>query len=522
MKTMFKQSIKTAILFVLGALFITSCNNENNPVPDPAPELTGNSETYTLFEAGDSGASGTIKFEERTDNSTVITITFTGATGTHPAHIHTNTAVEGGGIAIDLSDVDASGASVTEVLKLNDGTTITYTELIDFDGYVNVHKSATELGVLVAQGDIGQNVLTGMSHNYELFEAKVTGISGTAKFNERKNGETLVVLELNGTSAGGDHPAHIHANTIVEGGAIMVSLNNIDGATGMSKTNVTELNDGTAIAYSAWADYNGYVQVHNSETDLGTPIAKGDIGKNEFTGKSEMYALNAKSNPDISGLAKFEERKSGTALVTIMLENTTNGNSHPAHIHMNTAAEGGGIAMDLNAVDGETGISYTNISEKNDMTAITYDDLIDFNGYINIHNSTGDLGTLVGQGDIGQNELTGTFVEYALNEVNAQGVTGTITFAERVNGFTLVTISINGTGVIGDHAAHIHENDVDTTGPVLISLTNVDASGNSLTSVSQLNDASPVTYNEMTGLNGYAQVHASGGAALTNGNIGSN
>ena len=521
MKTMFKQLINSTSLLIVSGLIITSCNN-NDPQPGTGPELTGNSDTYTLFETGNSGILGTITFEERTDNSTLITIALTGAAGGHPAHIHANTAAEGGGIALDLTEVDALGASVTEVSDLNDGTVITYTELIDFDGYVNVHMSASDLGTLVAQGDIGQNELTGMSDNYDLFEADVAGVSGRVFFNERKNGETLVVVELDGTTAGGDHPAHIHANTVIDGGGIMVSLNNVDGGTGMSKTNVTKLDDGTAIAYSAWADYNGYVQVHNSPTDLGTPIAKGDIGMNEFTGKSAMYSLNAKSNPGISGTTKFEERRSGTTLVSIMLTGTSMGDSHPAHIHMNTAAEGGGIAIDLNAVDGETGISYTNVSEKNDMTAITYDDLIDFNGYINVHNSSMDLGTLVAQGDIGQNALTGTSVEYPLNEVNLQGVTGTITFAERENGFTLVTISISGTGVVGDHAAHIHQNDVATTGPVIISLTDVDASGSSLTSVSQMNDATSVTYSDMIGLDGYGQVHAIGGAPLTNGNIGSN
>jgi hypothetical protein len=35
--------------------------------------------------------------------------------------------------------------------------------LIAYNGYINFHKSATELNVLVAQGDIGQNELTGIS-----------------------------------------------------------------------------------------------------------------------------------------------------------------------------------------------------------------------------------------------------------------------------------------------------------------------------------------------------------------------
>ena len=102
-------------------------------------------------------------------------------------------------------------------------------------------------------------------------------------------------------------------------------------------------------------------------------------------------------------MATFAKRNNGTTLVTIDLDGTTDGNEHPAHIHMNTAAEGGGIVISLNAINGGTGQSKTSVMEKDDMTAITYDDMVEFDGYINVHNSASDLGTLVAQGDIGSN-----------------------------------------------------------------------------------------------------------------------
>jgi hypothetical protein len=40
---------------------------------------------------------------------------------------------------------------------MNNGTAITYAELIDFNGYVNVHLSSSNLATLIAQGDIGAN-----------------------------------------------------------------------------------------------------------------------------------------------------------------------------------------------------------------------------------------------------------------------------------------------------------------------------------------------------------------------------
>jgi hypothetical protein len=44
---------------------------------------------------------------------------------------------------------------------------------------INFHKSATELNVLVAQGDIGQNELTGISKAYSLGSVAVPTIDGT-------------------------------------------------------------------------------------------------------------------------------------------------------------------------------------------------------------------------------------------------------------------------------------------------------------------------------------------------------
>src|SRR5690606_15838174 len=123
--------------------------------------------------------------------------------------------------------------------------------------------------------------------------------------------------------------------------------------------------------------------------------------QNALTGLSETHELNSVSDPAISGTVKFEERKNGEAVATITLDGTSGGNTHPAHIHNNSAAEGGGIAIDFNPVDGATGISKTNIKQLNDGTPVTYSDLLEFDGYVNVHLSAAQLGTLIAQGDIG-------------------------------------------------------------------------------------------------------------------------
>jgi hypothetical protein len=165
----------------------------------------------------------------------------------------------------------------TNVKQLNSGTAITYDELLDFNGYLNVHAAG---GTFVVQGDIGQNELTGVQEVYNLNEVGGSGVSGTATFAERKNGKTQITLALTGTTAGGDHPAHIHANNAATGGGIVLDLKNVSGATGKSVTSANALKDGTAITYAQLVTYNGYINVHLSSTELGTLIAQGDIGSN--------------------------------------------------------------------------------------------------------------------------------------------------------------------------------------------------------------------------------------------------
>ena len=398
MKTLFK-TIFTYSLVASALTFFAGCDDEED---DPGPQLTGNSETYTLSPVSNPAISGTVTFAERDDDQTLVTIELTGTTSgnTHPAHIHTNSAAEGGGIVLDLTSVDgANGKSETVVKALNDGTPVTYEDLLTFDGYVNVHLSTSDMATLVAQGDIGGNELTGDTKVYDLTPVADPAVTGTATFAKRKNGNTLVTVDLEGTQAGASHPSHIHANTVAEGGGIVIDLNNVDGTSGMATTTVRDLNDGTPITYDELLDFNGYLNVHAG----GSFVAQGDIGQNELTGDKKEYTLNEVNASGVTGMAVFEKRQNGKARITLMLEGTVEGGDHPAHIHSNNAATGGGIVLDLKNVNGATGMSVTSANALRDGTAMTYDQLIAYNGHINVHLSPTNLATRIAQGDIGSN-----------------------------------------------------------------------------------------------------------------------
>lgn len=259
---------------VTGLLSINGCKKEDDP------ELKKTE--YTLKVKDVLGVSGTATFTETSGTVTTITLKLTGATATnHPAHIHMNSAVEGGSIILSLNPVDAQGNSVTEVTKLDDNTPINYSQLIAYDGYINVHESSSSLGTIIAQTDIGGNELTGTEKSYTLSAVNASGVNGTALFQKRKNGNALVTISATGTLTDELHPASIHLGSVasIGGGPVTKTLTDVDGTSGKSYTNIRTLNNGTPINYDNWLVYDGYININNSPT-VPTAVAQGNIGSN--------------------------------------------------------------------------------------------------------------------------------------------------------------------------------------------------------------------------------------------------
>lgn len=432
-----KHLKKSLVVLVMLVPFIfSSCNNDDDA---PAPTVL-NSKVYDLGAVGTSGVTGTATVIEKSDATLSIELDLknTVAGGLHPAHIHLNTAAEGGDIALTLKPVDGTtGKSVTTFKALDNGSPITYQGLLDFDGYINVHLSADKLTTLVAQGDIGQNDLTGVSKVYPLGSVAVPAISGTATFYKRVNGEALAIVQLQNTPAGGLHPGHIHTNTAAQGGGIAFSFKPVNGDTGLSATNVSKLDNGTAFGYDQVLAYNGYINFHLSATNLATLVAQGDIGQNELTGKKVSYVLAQKDVAGINGTVEFAERVNQTTLVTIKLVGTPAGGSHPAHIHENNVATSGNIIAGLNPVNGDTGISKTQVASLVGGAAVTYTQFLTLSAYVNVHLSGADLTTIVAQGNIGSSVGSGS----GSVETKTYSVTNSGTTAYIFNGEGLTNVS---------------------------------------------------------------------------------
>jgi hypothetical protein len=386
----------------LPLVIFTGCSSDDNITPIPSTQI---STTYSVSSIYNNNVNGTAKFIKNDDNSTTVELKITGIpTGEpHPASINYNTAAEGGNVAITLGTVsDVTGYSTISFSALDDGTPITYDDLLSFDGYVNVLYSVDQPDNNIAQADIGQNELTGVSTTYSLSEKDVPSMSGSVVFSQRENGESLAVLQLNNANSGNLYPAYIYNNTAVEGGNIALTFNPIEGTTGISATNIAQLDNGESFLYIDIVDFDGYVNILESEINPDIIVAQGDIGQNQLTGVSTSYVLNEVDASGIDGNVTFYARNNGEALAVILLQNTIMGEMNPAYIYSNDIATGGNIIFTFNPVDGNTGISQTNVAVLNDDSLFGYSDVLGVDGHINVLLS--DLQpTIISQGNIGAN-----------------------------------------------------------------------------------------------------------------------
>ena len=252
----------TAVILLSGG-----CGKEDNSY---------NNTSYTLMVKDVLGVSGTVTFTETTNNSTIIDVVLNNAsTGSNHAFLYMQSVVEKGEVAETLNPIDATGKSST-VVKMP------YSQLITYDGCVRVLKSSSETNLIIAQGDIGGNVITSINKSYTLSTIIPYGVSGTALFEKRANGNTLLTITLSGVIEGIEYPANINLGSIesVDDGTVRKTLSNVNGTTGKSFTNIRTLDSGKVITYDDWLIYLGYINIYQKSVSSDNIISHGNIGKN--------------------------------------------------------------------------------------------------------------------------------------------------------------------------------------------------------------------------------------------------
>ncbi len=316
-------------------------------------QLTGDYVVYDLSETGGSGVNGIVRFAKFMDDSTLVTVALDGlVAGIHPSHIHNNSAAQGGSPAITLNSIDGiTGVSDTVVTTLNDHTTaVTYEDLLNFDGYVNVHKSPMEISTVIAAGDIGQNALTGNKVTYDLMEmATGSGINGTITFEERKDGLSQATIDVTPSTMAlaNDSPAHMH--TGASGATTEIfAFNDVSKTTDMSVSDIRVNTTNDPLTFSDIVMSDAHVMMHVGGTggNAGNMVATGPIGMNDYDDTSSTpvtVTLNAVGSSGISGTAEIHNVhsiKSGATIdspvVVVTLSGLTDGATYPVVVNDTT------------------------------------------------------------------------------------------------------------------------------------------------------------------------------------------
>jgi hypothetical protein len=134
---------------------------------------------------------------------------------------------------------------------------------------------------------------TGNETVYALQAGSVYPISGTATFKEKKDGSTLVVVNLSGTEGDIQHPVHLHLGNVGSpDAAVAALLTSVTGSTGKSESTLTMLADETVVTYADLISLGACIKVHLAESgpERDIILAAGNIGS----------SMSAKSSGEIA------------------------------------------------------------------------------------------------------------------------------------------------------------------------------------------------------------------------------
>ncbi len=123
--------------------------------------------------------------------------------------------------------------------------------------------------------------------------------------------------------------------------------------------------------------------------------------------RQSTYLLHRANYNKVRGNVIVTELGPSQLEFRIILENTTEGGDHPAHLHFGDISEVGELAFPLNNVDGATGESVTVVEnvELSDGSELTYDVFLTLDGSIKVHMNDNFFKHMVlSFGNVGKNE----------------------------------------------------------------------------------------------------------------------
>lgn len=227
---------------------------------------------------------------------------------------------------------------------------------------------------------------------------------------------------------------------------------------------------------------------------LGASVAVAQAAFSSAATRSVTYDVSPVGGSGVVGTVFIGEYGPNTTAVVISLDGTPADGTHPTHFHRGDCGSGGDIIVPLTSVDGGTGMSIT-------LTEQPYDDIVEYDLYLNIHLSPNDIATIVACGEVGTGvrplvQPTGSAdngaaeseaervtqpaepvtvgtpetASYGLFPVDGSGIRGQIQFTEQVTGGTKIVVSIVGIEVGNLYGVALYEGDCGPDRPKVMDL----------------------------------------------------
>ncbi|CAM4143168.1 hypothetical protein ZONE111904_04150 [Zobellia nedashkovskayae] len=240
-----------------------------------------------------------------------------------------------------------------------------------------------------------------------------------------------------------------------------------------------------------------FVMISCSKEDSPAPVP---------TGESKQYSILNTNLSDFSGTVDFIENTNGSTTISLQVLNTIKNIDNVVRLRSNTANLGGGIAVSLNSLNGDKGISNTTVEKLQSGEVVNYAQLAEFNGYLAIEGINENAGVLLAYVDLGPNELTGKKSIYDL--LSPDGVfSGLVTVQERKKGTASLTVGIREIDEDVELPCSLHIPQYSNGEEFIQQLFSVksDLNGFSFNELNEI-DGNEITYDELLELNAFIEV----------------
>ena len=337
--------------------------------------------TVNIASDGNSGIAGTATLTELSGGRMAVELRLSGAGGTpRPAHFHLGScnALDIQAPSIPLQPA-VNGASTSQVEA-------TFQQLLSRAYAIHVHRSAEELGVYVASGDVQAprppGAPQGQSATVEVRSDGNSGIAGTAVLTELSAGRMAVELRLAG-AGGTPRPAHFHLGSCdaLDIQAPSIPLQPVVNGVSTSQVEAT---------FQQLQSRPYAIHVHRSAEELGVYVACGDVQAPPAPapqGQSATVEVRSDGDSGITGTTTLTELSGGRMAVELRLAGA-GATPRPAHFHLGSCD-----ALDIQApsIPLQPAVNGASTSQ----VEATFQQLLSRAYAIHVHRSAEELGVYV-------------------------------------------------------------------------------------------------------------------------------